>query len=472
MAVDFDSAEFALESALKQGAKFADIRLERSVYNGFLLKNGIPEVSAFDDSTGMGIRVFINRTVGFSATNNLSRDGIRNAVNWAIKDAKSCSRLKNSISLTKAKPHIDKYKVVQKTNLEDISPREKLNELFEIDKAILSTNAKAPARYFSLSDTINEKYYVNSEGSRIFSEVPRVNFYYFITLIEGRKSSQRYWQYGKAAGFEAVREFDLPNTLSADIVNLRKNMKKGVSPPKGKIDAVVGPQITGIIVHESGGHPYEADRILGREAAQAGESFITEESTGLQIGSNAVSITDDPTIPNSFGFYLYDDEGAKAETKQLMNEGRISGFLHSRETSAAMKMPINASARANSYDREAIPRMSNTAIAPGDFTEEELIEDVRKGVYIKNFTEWNIDDKRVNQKYVGAEAYAIRNGRLEEPVLSPTIEITTHALYKAIDAVANNMEYHAGTCGKGEPMQALPVWFGGPSIRIKGIKLK
>ncbi|MBI2575429.1 TldD/PmbA family protein, partial [Candidatus Woesearchaeota archaeon] len=284
--------------------------------------------------------------------------------------------------------------------------------------------------------------------------------------------SQRYWQYGKTAGFEALKEFGLPEVLSEEVIALKKNMDKGVKQPKGSTDVVVAPQITGIIVHESGGHPYEADRILGREAAQAGESFISTKSVGMQLGSRAVNITDDPTIPNSFGFYLYDDEGIKASRKYLMKEGRISGLLHCRETAAAMKTVSNASARASAYDREAIVRMSNTVIEPGDCSEEELIEGVKKGVYMKTFSEWNIDDRRVNQKYVGADAYLIKNGRIASPVIRPTLEITTFALYRAIDAVANNVEHHAGSCGKGEPMQAIPVSFGGPSMRIRGVAMR
>ena len=65
-----------------------------------------------------------------------------------------------------------------------------------------------------------------------------------------------------------------------------------------------GPEVTGIMVHESVGHPYEADRVLGREAAQAGETFIKEEMLKTKLGSNAVNIYDDPTIEGSFGFYL------------------------------------------------------------------------------------------------------------------------------------------------------------------------
>ena len=185
-----------------------------------------------------------------------------------------------------------------------------------------------------------------------------------------------------------------------------------------------------------------------------------------------VNIVDDPTIPGSYGFYLYDNEGVKARRKNLVVNGKINEFLHNRETAAKMGLPSNGSSRATDYDKESIVRMSNTFILPGRMSEDELIGGVKKGIYMKSFTEWNIDDKRIHQKYVGAESYLIENGKITKPVLSPALEISSFELWKKIDAVAKNFELHAGSCGKGEPMQAVPVFFGGPSIRIRGVRLR
>ncbi|MBI3052124.1 TldD/PmbA family protein [Candidatus Woesearchaeota archaeon] len=472
MQLDHDLAELAIDAALKGGAKFADARLEGSVSGGILLKNGVAELSGSEERSGLGIRVLVGRTLGFAATTSLSGESVRKSAELAVADAKKAGRLRNRTRLSAHRPHKAKYEVRQRIRLDELSPKEKLGELMQIEKSILATRIRVPYRYFSYNDCIEEKFYVNSEGARISSVIPRVNFHYFTTLVQGRHAAQRYWQYGKASGFEGFREFRLDERLAEEVIAMKRNVEKGIQPPKGKLDVVVGPQITGIIVHESCGHPYEADRILGREAAQAGESFLDRGSIGLQIGSQAVSIIDDPTIPNSFGFYLYDDEGVKACSRQLMKAGKVNEFLHSRESAAEMHQPVNAAARSSGFDREPIPRMANTIVEEGDYSEDELIAGIKKGVYIKSFTEWNIDDRRVHQKYVGAEAYMIQGGRLGQPVKSPTIEISTYALYKAIDATANNTEYHAGSCGKGEPMQALPVWFGGPSMRIRGIQLK
>ncbi|MBP1912993.1 putative Zn-dependent protease [Thermococcus stetteri] len=257
-----------------------------------------------------------------------------------------------------------------------------------------------------------------------------------------------------------------------DVKALQKLIKEGQKPPEGKVDVVISPEVAGIAVHESVGHPYELDRIMGREAAQAGESFVKPEMLGERIGSEAVTVIEDPTIPNSWGFYLYDDEGVKARPRYLIREGIINEFLMNREYAAYLGMKSNAAARAINYDREPIVRMANTYLAPGDYSFEELIEDVKLGVYMVSFNEWNIDDRRFQQRYIGREAYLIENGEIKHPVRRPVLEITTRGLWSSVDAVGKEVEFYPGTCGKGEPGQGVPVWMGGAHARLRGVILR
>jgi TldD protein len=115
--------------------------------------------------------------------------------------------------------------------------------------------------------------------------------------------------------------------------------------------------------------------------------------------------------------------------------------------------------------------MGNTFMKPEDHTLDELLEDVTYGVYMKSFMEWNIDDRRYNQRYVGLEAYIIENGRIGAPVRNPILEVTTPGLYGSVDAVGKEVEYSGATCGKGDPQQGAPVWTGGPPIRVRRIRL-
>ena len=465
-------AEFSIAYLQKKGADYVEARAEQTDQNTFILKNGNLEVGGFESFSGIGIRFLIKNTLGFVSTNDMTKAKLKSLLNSALKTTIKAGPITENVELAQEKVHKKRYKVQQKIALPDVDTKEKIAMLFDTEKALQNTGATLPGRFISLSDSLTTEYLVTSEGTRIEATVPKEGYYYILTLREGTRRSQHFWSYGASGGWEQALKWDMENTLSNEAKLLQKNLKYGIKPPKQNIDLICAPQVAGIMVHESGGHPYEADRIFGREAAQAGESFIDESMIGYQIGSEVVNIVDDPTIPGSYGFYLYDNEGVKARRKNLVVNGKINEFLHNRETAAKMGLPSNGSSRATDYDKESIVRMSNTFILPGRMSEDELIGGVKKGIYMKSFTECNIDAKRIHQKYVGAESYLIENGKITKPVLSPALEISSFELWKKIDAVAKNFELHAGSCGKGEPMQAVPVFFGGPSIRIRGVRLR
>ncbi|MGB9748357.1 MAG: TldD/PmbA family protein [Candidatus Woesearchaeota archaeon] len=462
-----EAAEFALEYALKKKVEYADVRAEERFSEHYAINNGILSNAVSSQESGIGVRLF-KKTFAFFSTNKLEKQNIKKLIDSALRGLDRTTE-KQEIKIGNYPAHKKSYSAKERIKILNLNVKEKINCLEEVEE---HTKDVALNRFYSLSDSLVRKLFLNSEGARIRSYIPRVSFYYIITISENSKTAQHFWQYGASSGYEAFNRWNLKTEIRNLALALKANLRYGKKIKKGIMDVVVAPQVTGIIVHESCGHPYEADRILGREAAQAGESFVKREMLGTRIGSVAANIADDPTIKNSFGFFLYDDEGVKARRKILMKNGLINEFLHNKESASLFNTKSNGSARSKTFEHEPIVRMSNTFMIPGDYKEEELIEGVKNGVYIKNFMEWNIDDRRLNQKYVGAEAYMIKNGKITTPVRNPILEIITPELYSKIDAVADNIEFHAGSCGKGEPMQAIPVWFGGPSFRIRNLLIK
>lgn len=465
-------ADFAVKHALRLGATYAEARWEREASNGFSLKNGVPQLAGFEEVEGIGLRLFYHGGVEYLSTDFMDRAHITELVERGIRSANANARLvKEPVLLSHEGAHRKSYGVKEKRKIANVDVDEKFEVLSDAEKAVKASKIPAQSRYFSLGDSVDERYFVNSEGAKISSVIPRVYFSFIITVGNGGQTMQRHFQLCQTGGYERLKEWKVEERVVGEGSALLRMMKEGVAAPEGPVDVVCAPEVVGIACHESVGHPYEADRILGREGAQAGESFLTPEDIGMRIGSESVSVADDPTLEGSAGYFLYDDEGVQAGRKMLMTNGVVTEFLHNRETAYRMGMNSNGSARAMDYESEAIVRMSNTFLLPGEFGDEELFEGVKKGVFIKSFMEWNIDDKRMNQKYVSSEAYLIEKGRITKPVKRAVLETTTRDFWSSIDAVGKKTEHFAGTCGKGEPMQGVPVWMGGPAARLKGIRL-
>jgi TldD protein len=471
-----DIARYALNYALSHEANYAEVRLQRDNGSAALLKNGNPEVSSLIKNYGIGIRVLAHGSMGFASTNILDRENVSKCILEAISMAKSVSgRLRKNIDFSSNLVSNEKWNVTPKVDVNSIGFDEKFELLLDIEKATISScnDFKMPNRLFIIESEETEKIFLNSEGSSIQSSVPRVSFTYILTAYKaGKGTAQRFNQKGETKGWEVINEWNLINFVADEARILGKILKQAIAPPKNdQLDILLGSEVVGIICHESCGHPFEADRIIGREAAEAGESFISPEMQGQKIGSDAVTVVDDPTLPNSYGFYLYDDEGVKARRRDLIKNGFINTFLHNRETAIEFEVETNGSSRSEAYNKEPIIRMANTYMDPGDYKLDELLEDISYGIFMKNFMEWNIDDKRFNQRYVGLEAYEIIKGELKKLIRNPILEITTPALYSSVDAVGKDLSFNAAICGKGDPQQGVPVWTGGPSIRVRKMRL-
>jgi TldD protein len=472
--MDEEIVDFALDFATGKKVEYAEVRAQSQVQNGIMLRNGVVEavVSAVD--SGFCVRLMTGGGIGFASTNKWTKEEARALVNSAFKNAQAANR-KDKLTFAEEKGVKTKWAVDQKKKIENVPLEERISTLAEVNGALASSKVKIAATMASCSTNLITKYFVNSEGSRISSFLPRLGAFFFITVAEQGKTEQAYEQFGYSGGWEAFSKWKIPEKMVHDAKVLKDVITKAKTVKPGNMDLVCGTEVAGIAAHESCGHPMEADRILGREMSQAGRSFIYRGGQywiGTRVGSETATIVDDPTVEHSYGFYEYDDEGVKARRRFLYKEGVINEFLQNRESAAKLGVKSNGSSRSINYDREAIVRMANTFVLPGDFSEEELIEGVKQGVYMKSFTEWNIDDKRFNQRYVGREAYLIENGEVKQPVARPVIETTTLKFWTALDAVSRKVEFEAATCGKGDPEQGVPVYTGGPCLRLRKVFVK
>ena len=466
-----DLVDFAVDHARTKGATYAEARFEKQEPENFILKNGVLDALYVGHDQGIGVRVLANGALGFAATNTLTKSAARGIVDDAVKIAKA-SRRKTKITFAQEDSIAMNWSVPESKKLADVPVEEKIAEIRDVDKEVTGLGFKLAARFFNLSDNRIRKYFANSEGSHIESYSPRLRVFYFLTMLEGAAVEQTARNYGWSGGWEGVSTWGLSDRVIAEARSMHKSLTEGKKSPEGKMDLVAGPQVAGIASHESCGHPTEADRVLGREAAQAGKSFIPPEGIGMKVGSELVNVVDDPTVEHAIAYYQTDDEGVKARRRYLYKEGRVREFLQNRETAAALHTRSNGAARAVNYNVEAIVRMANTFVEPKDHTVEEMLEDVKFGVYMKTFMEWNIDDKRYNAKYAGREAYLVENGEVKHPVRNTIIELTTPAFWSAVDAVGKDLYFEAGFCGKSDPGQALDASMGGPTIRLRNVYLR
>ncbi|UCE91601.1 MAG: TldD/PmbA family protein [Methanobacteriota archaeon] len=470
--IDEDTAERTLDQVASGASpELAEVKLVSLKAREMSIKSGqVHSVSSSTDA-GMYVRVVLDTGIGFASVNRISRSAGRDLAKRAVRLAKASKR-KERVKLSHEKAAKARWSVRQRMPLGDVSTEDRMSYLKSLDSAVTGTGLKVQGRFFEVADVEISSYLATTDGARISSFLPRVRMNCLNMVTSKGETEQSFREWGSVGGWERTDEWGAGPALSQEMKMLKNLIDKGKAVKPGTYDLICGPEVTGIASHESCGHPMEADRILGREMSQAGKSFVKPEMIGDEIGSELATVIDDPTVPGSYGYYEYDDEGVRAKPRFLYKKGVINEFLHNRETAGRLGVKSNASSRSSVYWKEPIVRMANTFVAPGDMGEDEMIASVKDGVYMNSFTEWNIDDKRYNQKYVSREAYFVRNGKVAGPARNCVLEITTPRFWKSIDAVSKRIELIAAECGKGDPMQDAAVYAGGPMLRLREVNLR
>ena len=475
----FDLAEYGIDFAERHGASYVEARYINRCDENYTLRNGSVIGIIEAELSGIGIRVISDGGVAFGSTDQLTKQHVEDTVLRAIKLAKLAQR-KDPVVLSAEKFEETKWQTPVKQEFQEVSKEDKLKFFKTVEKRQKQKAGKAlKNRLLHLDMLTDHKYYMNNEGAKIESTNAVIYLFCYLTAKVGNRTEQRQLGLGAAKGWEWITEQNIEDHIIQESVALVTTTDHAKSYEFGTpVDVVVSGEVAGIMCHENVGHPSEADRILGREGAQAGESFYKNlwegkfEPGKIRIGTDCVTVVDDPTYPENAGYYIYDDEGVKARPRKLIKDGMLNDLLMNRESAARFNCHSSAASRAYAYNREPIARMANTYMAPGDFEQEELFTDIKEGLYMKSFTEWNIDDRRFQSKYVGLECFLIKDGELtSQQIRRPVLELTTFGIFQNVDAVGKGYFAPYGSCGKGDPLQAVSVSMGGAHFRIRNVRV-
>jgi predicted Zn-dependent protease len=226
-------------------------------------------------------------------------------------------------------------------------------------------------------------------------------------------------------------------------------------------------------IHESIGHPLELDRILGDERNYAGTSFVTLDMFGsYEYGSSLLNVIHDPTRAGEFATFAFDDDGSPAAREHLIREGLLLRPLGGTISAQRASLPGVSTARACSWNRPPIDRMSNLNLEPGQSSLEEMIASIDDGLLLATNVSWSIDDSR-NKFQFGCEwGQRIRGGRLAEVVRDPNYRGVSATFWRSLAMVgsADTVEV-LGTpfCGKGEPNQVIRVGHASPACKFSQV---
>jgi TldD protein len=130
-------------------------------------------------------------------------------------------------------------------------------------------------------------------------------------------------------------------------------------------------------------------------------------------------------------------------------------------------MKPTGNGRRESFEHQPMPRMTNTYMLGGSAKREDLIKQVKNGIYAVNFGGGQVDITSGKFVFSATEAYKIENGKVTVPIKGATLIGNGPDVLKRVKGIANDMALDdgVGTCGKDG--QSVPVGVGQPSMLIE-----
>ena len=305
-------------------------------------------------------------------------------------------------------------------------------------------------------ETRQQQVFVNRVGM-VTQQVRRTTLTLIVYVSDGHRQRYEYIGRGATGGLEGIEVS--PSEL-ATAAETAVGLLAAKPAPAGVYDIVTDPSVSGTIAHEAFGHGVETDMFL-KERARAAH-FI-----GRRVGSDLVTIVDDPTVPGGYGGYYVDDEGQEAGPTVIIRDGIFQRGLSDLYSATRLGIPRSANGRRESVHRKAYARMSNTFFARGQHTRAALIESLDDGLLVCRALNGMEDPKGWGIQIWTNYAREIKHGQPTGVLYAP-VAITGHVLDVLADVsmVGDDFEITPGTCGKGWK-ELVPNGSGGPHLRTR-----
>ena len=451
-----EQAQSTLDDALA-GADDGELYVERGISESLTFDDGRLRNASFDTSRGFGLRCVAGETSGFAQSTELTPGALTRAARAVVmaKDGHN-----GTMSPAPARTNTNLYP--------DIDPVEspvfgaKVDLLQEIDAYCRALDPRVVQVSATLSGTRKSVAILRAGGERYDDVRPLVRLNISITA---EKDGRRESGFSGAGGRDAYDDFINPErwqamakeSLRQALVNL-----DAVPAPAGNMDVVLGPGWPGILLHEAIGHGLEGDFIRKGTSAFSG-------MLGERVAAKGVTIVDDGTLAGRRGSLTIDDEGTPTSCTTLIEDGILKGFMQDRMNSRLLDVPATGNGRRESFAHAPMPRMTNTLMLGGDKDPEEIVADLKDGIYATNFGGGQVDITSGKFVFQCTEAYKVKNGKIGEPVKGATLIGDGPTVLTQIRHLGNDMEIDPGIGVCGKAGQGVPVGVGQPTVYIEDL---
>ncbi|MBU8932456.1 MAG: TldD/PmbA family protein [candidate division Zixibacteria bacterium] len=455
--VDRDLIRKTMGLALENGGDYCDLFFQHSSSSYVALEDDIVNRSYTNVDFGVGIRVVKGDQTGYSFTEEITPEAMKLAAKTAASI--SAGTAPGTIASLALYPTPDYYPI--KTKWEDVGIDQRIPAVNRINAAMHAADKRVIKTSVSFSDNNSYIMVATSDGRIACDYQPMLRVSGYCTAEQDGKRESNGFDLAGRRGIEFVTNESL-DRIGSEAVNRTVNLFDAVMPEAGEMPVVLAAGSSGILLHEAIGHGMEAD--FNRKGTS-----IFADKIGKPVAEKFVSIVDNGKNANVRGSINIDDEGQDSQETYLVRDGILESYLHDRISAKFYGVKPTGSGRRQSFRFAPIPRMRNTYMTDGPHEVKEIIGNVKKGIFVSQFTNGQVDIGAGDFTFYVKSGNLIEDGKITKPIKDINLIGNGPNCLKKVTMVANDMAMAEGgwTCGKGG--QGVPVSMGLPTILVSSI---
>ena len=443
------------------GATFIEFFLERVNYISCLAEDDSITSLSPKLSTGAGIRLFRGKADCYVSTNDLSFQGLKNALE------KGLSIL--GLNLPSPNAYIPEINLEMFRDYATVKNKDiwlnNCSSLREMGDILLTANVQlnqkashVQSRRAAYFRDWQEILVAASDGT--FARDIRLtqSVGYNLLCADGTNRSSIGKRVGSTSNPDFLRTWNAEES-AAEVAESAGKMLYADYVESGSYPIVMANEFGGVIFHEACGHLLETTQI-----EQKTTPFLDKK--GEKIAHENLTAWDEGLSDKAFGTIDMDDEGMPAQRTLLIENGILKNFIADRTGSMKTGHPRTGSGRRQNYTYAAASRMRNTYIAPGEYTLDNLFNSIDKGIYCKKMGGGSVGATG-EFNFAVEEAYLIENGNLTKPLKGATLIGSAKEIMNKISMCSQDLGLAAGFCGS--VSGSVYVTVGQPHLKVDSI---
>ncbi len=407
------------------GAGEIEVYIQNSRNLSIQVRNADIETIQEAAAGGVGFRVLVDGSMGFSHCNDFSDKSLTETLERAIAFARLTTPDEHNV-LPGEMPHTY-VEGLYDPSIAAVSMDKKIEMALEVEALAMGDERITHSSGASFGEGDSEVIIANSRG---MMKSYRASVCSVGVSVVAEKGDERHtgWEFSSRRNFGDLEPLD---EIASRAAKKAWEMLDPRMVPTQRASVIFDPAVArsllgGIIAAING------ERVL------QGASFL-KDMMDERFASSLLTIIDDGTRPKGMSSKPFDGEGVPVGKRTLVEEGVLRGFLYN--TQAARRAGTESTGNASRGGFTSLPGIGthNLYVAAGRHTPEAIIANTNRGILLKGVTGYGINP--VNGNYSGgATGFWIENGQIIHPVQGLTIAGAASDILNNIDMMGNDLD--------------------------------